>query len=134
MRYMLDTNICVYLIRRRPGMLAQALAQHSTADVTISAITVADLEFGVQKSIHVAQNRQALDLFLAPFTFLEFDQDAATTYGSVRAFLESQGTPIGSLDTLIAAHALSRGLTLVTNNTREFSRVPGLTVEDWTSS
>jgi tRNA(fMet)-specific endonuclease VapC len=134
MRYMLDTNICVYLIRRRSATLAQKLAHFSAAEITISSVTVAELEFGVQKSSQPAQNRQALDLFLAPFTVVEFDREAATAYGSIRAHLEAQGMPIGSLDNLVAAHALSLGLTLVTNNTREFSRVPGLMVEDWTSS
>lgn len=132
MRYLLDTNICIYLIRQRSGVLARKLAQYSTSDFTISTITVAELEFGVQKSSQPVQNRQALDLFLAPFTLLEFDLEAAAAYGTTRANLESQGTAIGSMDTLLAAQALSRGITLVTNNSREFSRVPGLLIEDWT--
>src|SRR2546427_810309 len=125
---MLDTNICVYLIRGKPANLLRKLAGQPISDIGISSITVAELQFGVQRSSRPAQNQLALDQFLIPLNILDFDYDAAAAYGRVRAHLEAQGTPIGSLDTLIAAHALSRGLTLVTNNTRAFSRVPGLAV------
>jgi tRNA(fMet)-specific endonuclease VapC len=128
---MLDTNICVYLIRKKSPKVFQNLARHSILEVSISAITVAELQFGAQKSSQADQNQQALNQFLLPFTILDFDYDAAMAYGHLRAYLEAEGTPIGSLDTLIAAHALSQNLSIVTNNTREFSRVPGLLVEDW---
>ena len=102
-------------------------------DVGVSSITVAELQFGVQKSQRPLQNQEALALFLAPLIIADFDHAAAEAYGVIRADLERQGTPIGSLDTLIAAHALSLGVTLVTDNEREFSRVPGLQVENWVS-
>jgi tRNA(fMet)-specific endonuclease VapC len=94
-------------------------------------ITVAELEYGVHRSQHQAQNQQALVQFLVPLAILDFDYDAAVAYGHIRGYLEALGTPIGSLDTLIAAHALSQQLTLITSNPREFARVPGLTIEDW---
>jgi tRNA(fMet)-specific endonuclease VapC len=132
MNYILDTNICVLLIRQKsPHVLARLTAQR-LSDVGISSITAAELQYGVYKSSHVHQNQQALDQFLLPLTILTFDEAAALSYGQIRAALERQGPPIGSLDTLIAAHALSARLTLVTNNVREFSRVAGLNIEDWT--
>ncbi len=133
MRYLLDTNICVYLIRKHPPVLLQRLSKRPIWDLAVSSITVAELQFGVRKSSLPARNQRALDEFLVPLVILDFDYDAAISYGHIRAYLEARGTPIGPLDTLIAAHTLSQELTLVTNNTREFSRVPGLTVEDWTT-
>ena len=131
MTHMLDTNICIYLIKRKPPRVLQELESHRVGDVVLSSITVAELEFGVQKSTRRDQNQKALDQFLGPLQIAEFDHDAAVTYGGIRAFLEDQGTPLGPLDTLIAAHARSLGLTMVTNNTGEFSRVPGLRVVNW---
>jgi tRNA(fMet)-specific endonuclease VapC len=130
-KYLLDTNICVHLIRRRPEQVLQRFETLTFGDVGVSSITVAELQFGVQKSQRPLQNQEALALFLAPLIIADFDHAAAEAYGVIRAELERQGTPIGSLDTLIAAHALSLGVTLVTNNEREFSRVPGLQVENW---
>jgi len=134
MNYLLDTNICVLLIRQKSPQVLAKLTTHGIADVGISAITVAELEYGVYKSSQVHQNQQALDQFLLPLTTLPFDAAAALSYGQIRAALERQGLPIGSLDTLIAAHALSAQITLVTNNVREFSRVVGLKIEDWTKT
>jgi tRNA(fMet)-specific endonuclease VapC len=131
MRYLLDTNICVHLIRKKPGKVLQKLIGLAVSDVGISAITAAELQYGVQKSSQPAANQHALNQFLIPLTVLDFDYNATVVYGQIRAHLEAQGTPIGSLDTLIAAHALSQNLTLVTNNVGEFARVPDLTVEDW---
>ncbi|MBI3942604.1 MAG: type II toxin-antitoxin system VapC family toxin [Chloroflexi bacterium] len=131
MRLLLDTNICIYIIRRSPPHLSNKLAQYTPSDVGISAITVAELYLGVYKSSQPFRNQQALDQFVIPLTVVDFDMDAAITYGRLRAYLEGQGTPLGSLDMLIAAQALSRDLTLVTHNTREFERVPDLIVEDW---
>jgi tRNA(fMet)-specific endonuclease VapC len=130
---MLDTNACIGLIRNRTPRLLDRLKEQSIDDVCVSSITVAELEHGVAKSNHPSQNREALDRFLVPLNIAAFDHEDGQAYGRVRAHLEARGTPIGSLDTLIAAHALSLGLTLVTNNTREFSRVPGLVVEDWSA-
>lgn len=131
MKYLLDTNICVALIRQKSPALLEAITRHSVADIGVSSVTVAELQYGVHHSQRPAQNEQALALFLLPLTILDLDYAAAVAYGRLRATLERLGEPIGSLDMLIAAQAVSRGLTLVTNNVREFARVPGLNVEDW---
>ncbi|HEX8231082.1 MAG TPA: type II toxin-antitoxin system VapC family toxin [Chloroflexia bacterium] len=131
MNYMLDTNICVQIIRYKPPDVLMRLTQHPVSEVGVSSITVAELQFGVHRSNQVVGNQHALEQFLIPLIIIDFDHDAALAYGFIRAHLEAQGTPIGSLDTLIAAHALSQNLILVTNNTREFERVPGLLIEDW---
>ena len=131
MKYMLDTNICIYLIKQKPPQLLRKFAELSFGDVGVSVITVAELQYGVQKSQYPEQNQQALGQFLIPLTIVDFDHYAAVAYGAIRAALERQGTPIGSLDTLIAAHAQSLDVTLVTNNVREFSRVPDLKVVNW---
>jgi tRNA(fMet)-specific endonuclease VapC len=132
MNYLLDTNICVLLIRQKTPQVLARLTTLGLDDLGISSITVAELQYGVHKSRHVEQNQQALDQFLLPLNILSFDSAAALHYGRIRANLERQGLPIGSLDILIAAQALSTKLTLVTNNVREFSRVAGLATEDWT--
>ena len=131
MKFMLDTNICIELIRRRSPNILLRLQQCSPGDVGMSSITLAELEFGVHKSRMPDRNKLALAEFAAPLEILTFDDLAAASYGELRALLERQGQPIGSMDTLIAAHALSRGLTLVTNNEREFRRVPGLRITNW---
>ena len=131
MKFMLDTNICIELIRRRSTRVLLRLQQCSPGDVGMSSITLAELEFGVHKSRMPDRNKLALAEFAAPLEILPFDDLAAASYGELRARLERQGQPIGSMDMLIAAHALSRGLTLVTNNEREFRRVPGLRVTNW---
>ena len=132
MRYLLDTNICIYIIKRKPPEVLERLTSLEPEEVGISSITVAELEYGVAKSSRPRQNRDALINFLAPLQILAFDDEAARHYGDIRVHLEKTGQPIGAMDLLIAAHARSRSLTLVTNNEREFSRVPGLVVEDWT--
>lgn len=133
MAFLLDTNICIYLINRRAGheKLLERIARYEYGDVLISTVTLAELEFGVAKSARGAENRNRLDLFLARFELEPFDAGAAAAYGPIRASLESRGSPIGPLDTLIAAHALALGATLVTNNAREFAKVSGLKVENW---
>ncbi len=128
---LLDTNICIYIIKRKPVEVLQRFNAYRVGDVGVSSITVAELYFGAQKSQRPDQNQQAVEQFLLPLTVAQFDYDAAVIYGRIRAGLEQQGTPIGALDTLIAAHALSLGVTLVTNNVQEFSRVQGLAVENW---
>ena len=132
MMFLLDTNICILLIRQKSTQVLATLTSYAITDIGISAITVAELQYGVQRSAKQSQNQQALDQFLLPLTILPFDDGTALQYGRIRAYLEAQGLPIGALDTLIAAQAVQHNLTLVTNNLREFSRVPGLTVEDWT--
>lgn len=131
MKYLLDTNICIYIIKQRPAHVLEQFRAHSLGDIGLSAITVAELSYGVEKSQQVGQNQAALEQFLLPLEVVEFDADAAFAYGKMRAELERWGTPIGALDLLIAAQALSRGLTVVTNNRREFERLDNLMVENW---
>lgn len=133
MAYMLDTDTCIYMINRKPGFegILKKLGNLRYGDVYLSAITLAELSYGVAKSLHKGKNRDRLERFLARFEERAFDESASRTYGSVRAQLEAAGTPIGPLDTLLASHALSLGTTMVTNNIREFSRVPGLAVANW---
>jgi tRNA(fMet)-specific endonuclease VapC len=131
MKYMLDTNICIYLIKKHPVKTLHRLQQTDASEVCISAISVSELEYGIEKSQKRDLNRLALAEFLAPIEIFPFDEAAASRYGRIRAFLESKGRTIGPYDLQIAAHAFSRNLTLVTNNVREFKRVPQLSVENW---
>jgi tRNA(fMet)-specific endonuclease VapC len=133
MKYILDTNICIYLIKKKPISVLAKFNEHAVGDIGISTISVAELSYGVQKSRFRDQNQQALLQFLAPLVIAEFDTEAAFAYGQIRADLEAQGTPIGSIDALIAGHAVSLGVTVVTNNERDFLRVPKLNVENWVS-
>lgn len=132
MKYMLDTNICIYAIKHKAEAVIKNFLSHLPEEMCISAVAYAELIYGVEKSMAIEKNRIALFLFLSPFTILEFQASAAEEYGKVRAELESKGMPIGPMDFLIAGHARSERLILVTNNTREFCRVEGLVVEDWT--
>ena len=131
MIWLLDTNMCIYLIKARPERVLSRLRALDVAVVAVSSITVAELQYGVAKSARPEQNALALAGFLAPLTVRAFDDAAAATYGTVRANLERVGKPIGSMDMLIAAHALALKSTLVTNNAREFIRVDGLKLENW---
>jgi tRNA(fMet)-specific endonuclease VapC len=131
MRYLLDTNICIYLIRRRPVQVRERFERCAVGDIGLSTVTLAELQYGVAKSEFPAQNQEALEAFTLPLAIVPFDAAAAVAYGPVRADLERWGTPIGARDLLIAAHALSLGVTLVTTNTRAFARVEGLRVEHW---
>lgn len=133
MKYMLDTNICIYAIKRRPEAVIKRFLEHDPDEMCISAITYAELMHGVEKSQAREKNRIAMTLFLSPITILDFSSHAAEEYGRVRAELEKKGAPIGPMDMLIAGHARAEGLILVTNNTREFYRVDNLDVEDWVS-
>ena len=131
MKFMLDTNICIYLIKRKPEKVLRHFRSHSIGDIGISSITLAELRFGVEKSRQVQNNRQALDEFILPLEIADFDEKAAVMYGTVRAALEKAGTPVGSMDMLIGAHALGLGVTLVTNNVREFKQIKNLKLVDW---
>ena len=131
MRYMLDTNICIYVIRTKPEKVFQKLLTIHPEDVCISSVTYAELVHGVEKSIAVEKNRLAISMLLANMEILDFDVDAADYYGKIRAGLERKGTPIGPLDMMIAGHAQSLGYTVVTNNVKEFSRVSALRIENW---
>ena len=132
MKYLLDTNICIYVIKRRPERVLARLEALHPEDVGMSSVTFAELEYGVKKSTDVARNAQALLLFTAPLVIVPFDAAAASAYGDVRSDLERRGRTIGALDTMIGAQALALGVTLVTNNTREFSRIRGIELENWT--
>ncbi|MBD2690512.1 type II toxin-antitoxin system tRNA(fMet)-specific endonuclease VapC [Anabaena catenula] len=131
MRYLLDTNICIYIIKQKPQKVLDKFQSLQISDIGISSITVAELEYGVAKSQQQEKNRTALLQFLLPLQIVEFNQSSATIYGEIRSNLESQGIVIGAMDMLIAAHALSLGVTLVTNNVREFSRISTLSLENW---
>jgi tRNA(fMet)-specific endonuclease VapC len=133
MKYLLDTNICIALIRQKSESLLQRLATLVPGDVGISSITLAELFSGASKSAYPAQNNSALEQFLLSLELVAFDQQAAFAYGNIRAELERNGNVIGSMDMLIAAQAISLGTILVTNNSKEFKRVAGLLLEDWIS-
>lgn len=132
MKYMLDTNICIYTIKYKSPEMIRNFLNHEPDDICISAITYGELMHGVGKSRAVEQNHAALTLFLSSISILPFNDRAAEEYGKVRAEVEQKGTRIGPMDILIAGHARSEGRILVTNNTRELCRVKGLAVEDWT--
>jgi tRNA(fMet)-specific endonuclease VapC len=131
MAYLLDTDICIGIINRRAPKVIAKLQEFQPGDLFVSTITVAELRFGAAKSQAVRRNHEALDSFLLPFMLLDFDELSATAYGAIRSFLERKGTPIGSMDTLIAAQAVAHQLILVTGNQREFRRVSELRVENW---
>jgi tRNA(fMet)-specific endonuclease VapC len=131
MQYLLDTNICIYIIKKKPAKVLERFQSLMLENVGISSITVAELEYGISKSQQQERNRLALTQFLLMLEVVKFDQVAATRYGSIRADLERRGLVIGSMDMLIAAHALSLDLVLVTNNIGEFSRIPNLKLENW---
>ena len=134
MKVMLDTNTCIAIIKRKPPQALKRFKAYKVGDIGISWVTLAELEFGVAKSQHLEKNQAALDEFVLPLEIAGFDRQAARVYGLVRATLEKKGSPIGSLDTMIGAHALALGVTLATNNTREFSRIKGLVITDWLDS
>ena len=132
MKYMMDTNICIYAIKNKSESVIRKILSQNPEGLCISVVTYAELMHGVEKSQAVEKNRIAMSLFLSAITVLDFDGEAAEAYGQIRAELERKGTPIDPMDLLIAGHARSQGLILVTNNTREFARVTGLRIEDWT--
>lgn len=132
MKYMLDTNICIAMIKHASNKVLNHLKKLEPESVGISSISLAELCFGCSNSQFPVQNHQALDQFLLPLAVAHFDQSAAIAYGVLRAELQKKGTPIGPLDTLIGAHAIALGAILVTNNTREFVRIKQLRIEDWT--
>ncbi|MBX9811883.1 MAG: type II toxin-antitoxin system VapC family toxin [Burkholderiales bacterium] len=134
MKVMLDTNTCIAIIKRKPPQVLKRFNAYKVGEIGISWITLAELEFGVAKSQHLEENQAALDEFVLPLEIANFDREAAGIYGRVRATLETKGTPVGSLDMMIGAHALALGVTLATNNTKEFSRITGLNIVDWLDS
>ena len=133
LRYLLDTNIVIYVLKRRPIEVLETFNANAER-MAISAITLAELMHGAEKSRHVEQNLATVEDFCSRLEVLPYGAKAAQHYGSIRAALEKQGLPIGVNDLHIAAHARSEGLALVTNNLSEFARVPGLVVENWVAS
>ncbi len=127
---LLDTNICIHIINARPAAVLERFRQYRMGEIGVSSVVAAELTYGVVKS-GSSRNRQALEMFLAPLIILPFDEAVIWAYGELLAELERRGTLIGSLDTMIAAHAIRQQAPLVTNNTREFARVPGLRLENW---
>lgn len=132
MKLLLDTNICIYIIKQQPVTVLNHFLEYQIGDIGISSITLSELRYGVAKSAHREKNAKALDEFVIPLEVVSYDESAAHAYGNIRATLEKAGTPIGSMDMLIAAHAVSLGIPLITNNTHEFQRVPSLKIIDWT--
>lgn len=131
MSFMLDTNICIYAIKNKPEQVLQRLKDNMQNGLYISSVTLAELEYGIEKSAQPEKNRLALLQFLSIMEVLPFDEFAAAEYGKICAQLQKQGTPIGTMDMLIAAHAKAEDMVLVTNNVREFERVPDLKIENW---
>ncbi|MBT1070936.1 type II toxin-antitoxin system tRNA(fMet)-specific endonuclease VapC [Pelotalea chapellei] len=131
MKLLLDTNICIYIIKQQPPAVLRRFLEYQIGDIGISSITLSELRYGVAKSTQQKKNSKALDEFITPLEVVSFDEDAAHVYGEIRATLEKAGTPIGAMDMLIAAHAVSLGIPLVTNNTREFLRISALNLIDW---
>jgi tRNA(fMet)-specific endonuclease VapC len=129
--YLLDTNICIYIIKRKPFNVFERFQSLTPGTVGISSITAAELQYGVSKSAFPEKNQSALQQFLVPLEIIEFDYEAATYYGKIRSHLEKNGTPIGPLDMLIGAHAQSLNVILITNNLKEFTRIENLKTENW---
>ncbi len=129
--YMLDTNICIYAIKNKPPQVLDKLKINIDNELCISTITLAELELGVYKSNNIEKNKTALVQLLAILQIKDFDISASIEYGKICANLQKKGTPIGTMDMLIAAHAKSENLILVTNNVREFERVSNLKIENW---
>ena len=131
MIFLLDTDICIYYINNTPASVRKRFNMLRPGDLGVSSIVVAELRYGVARSRAKEKNSAALDDFLSPLEVVPFDESAALRYGAIRAELQTKGTPIGAMDMLIAAHAISLGVTLVTNNLREYKRVPGLKCITW---
>ena len=132
MKYLIVTNICIYIINKRPTAVIKKFKQFELGEIGISTITVSELQDGVAKSTYRKKNEVRLEEFLAPLEILTYDQTAARVYGDIRFQLEKRGRPIGPLDLLIAAHAISQNLVLITNNDKDFKRIEKLKIENWT--
>jgi tRNA(fMet)-specific endonuclease VapC len=131
MKYMLDTNICIYIIKKQPENVLKHFNSFALGDICISSVTLAELSYGVEKSQHSQKNKAALEGFVLPLEIMPFDDMAAYHYGRIRACLEKKGMPIGPLDLMIAAHAFHLNSILITYNKKEFSRIPKLKIENW---
>ena len=131
MHYLLDTNICIYLIKKRPLSVIDRFRQYSPKDVAISTITLFELQYGIEKSQYRQRSEDALAKFLLPLNLIEIDRSSAVEAAIIRAQLEKKGMPIGPYDLLIAGLARSLDMILVTNNTKEFERIDNLHLENW---
>lgn len=131
MNYLIDTNICIYIMNERPPSVIQRFKKADIGTIAISSVTISELYYGVCKSRKSTENEKRLEEFLIPFDILAYDEQASRYYGQIRSMLEEQGLTLGPLDMLIAAHALSQNRILVTNNEKEFKRIPSLIVENW---
>ena len=131
MKYLLDTNICIYIIKQKPKTVLDKFIDLDVFDVAVSSITLAELFYGVNKSNFKEKNLDALQEFLLPLEILYFDESDAFIYGKVRTELENMGKPIGSMDLLIASQALAKNLTLISNNISEFERIKELSLQNW---
>jgi tRNA(fMet)-specific endonuclease VapC len=129
--YLLDTNICIYIVNKHPAELLEKMERHKPSEIKISSVTVAEMEYGASKSKYGERNREALKIFLSPFEIINFDSTDAEIYGIIRAELERNGGIIGPYDMQLAAQALRAGYIFVTNNIKEFKRVKILKVENW---
>ncbi len=129
--YLIDTNTCIFLKNKKPIHVLEKLKSALNRDVFLSSVTIAEMQFGVYNSQNIEKNRISLTEFLAPFQIIDFDDRDAEYFGKIRAKLKQRGELIGPYDMLIAAQAVARKLILVTNNTKEFARVPELVIEDW---
>ena len=130
-KYLIDTNICIYIINKRPIGIIHKFKLFDVGEIGVSTITVSELQYGVSKNKNRRLNKQRIEEFLFPLEILPYDEIAASIYGDIRLQLGKRGEPIGPLDLLIAAHALSRNLVLISNNEKEFKRVKNLKVENW---
>jgi len=130
-KYLLDTNICIYILKRKPIEVYYKFTKFDLGDIAISVITLAELYHGVKKSIKVKENQSALEEFLKPFQIVEFDYKSALTYGEIKNQLERKGNIIGTMDLLISAIAISNNLTLISNNIKEFERIESLKLDNW---
>jgi len=131
MKCLLDTNICIYIIKKKPIQVLQKLQTFQPSEIGISSITLSELDYGIEKSSYPQKNRFALMQFLSPFEIASYDHHASEIYGRIRAVLEKQGKPIGAMDLLIAAHAMALDAVLVTNNEKEFRKIQDLKIENW---
>jgi tRNA(fMet)-specific endonuclease VapC len=131
MKYMLDTNTCIYIIKKKPMNVIKRFQKAGIPNIGISSITLSALFYGVEKSSQPDRNRMAVTLFAAPLKIFPYGHQASPFYGKIRCHLERKGTPVGAMDLLIAAQALSERCVLVTNNEREFKSVPALKIENW---
>jgi len=132
MKYLLDTNICIYIIKKKPEQVLKKFQRMKKSEIYLSSITIAELIYGVEKSQFKEKNMAAFDDFISPFECVDFNNESAKTFGRLRADLEKNGSMIGVFDLQIASISIAHDMTLVTNNEKEYSRVSGLRIENWT--